>query len=138
MLVREELAAATVLGWIDITLSSDTPIVMDMGAQATNPANRLANLGTKVGLPAHSKSSALFSMAAELSMILKVLESGVVANPSYAWILYRERPIGATITAPFGGQARRVITEWAAATGRDLKARGKPVETAPRRLVSVR
>ena len=138
MLSREELAAATVLGWIEQTLSADTSVVVDMKAQGTSAANRLSNIGAKVGIPAHSKSSALFSMAAELSKILKVIESGVVNDPTYSWILYREQPIGGSTTRPYGAEARRVITEWAAATGRDLKARGKPIETSARRLVSVR
>lgn len=134
VLAREELAAATVLGWIDITLSANTPVIEDTGAQATNPANRLANLGAKVDLRAHSKSAALFSMAAELSLLLRIIESGVITGPSYSWLLYREQPVGGV--QPYGAEARRVITEWAAATGKDLKARGRPVEVAQRRLVS--
>lgn len=137
VLAREELAAATVLGWIDLTLSADTPVVVDAGAQATNSANRLANLGAKVGLPAHSKSSSLFSMAAEISAILRVIESGVIINPTFAWVLYRETSISPGVQA-FGAEARRVITEWAAATGKDLKTRAKPVETSGKRLVAVK
>jgi hypothetical protein len=132
VMAREELAAATVLGWIDVTLSANTPVVLDAGAEATNAATRLANLGAKVGIPAHSKSAALFAMAGDLSTLMRVIESGVVKSPSYAYILYDEAP------PSIGVASRRVITEWAAATGRDLKTRGKPIETAPRRLVAVK
>ena len=132
ILAREELAAATVLGWIDLTLSDNTSVVKDAGADATNAANRLSNLGAKVGLPAHSRSSAMFSMAAELSKLLRHIESGVVKDSTYSWLLYVEAP------PAIGADSRRVITEWAAATGKDLKARAKPVEAAPRRLVAVK
>jgi hypothetical protein len=140
-LAREELAAATVLGWIDLTLSADTPVIVDTGSVGSNPANRLANLGAKVGLLAHSKSSALFSMAAELSKMLRVIEAGIVSDPQYSWVFYREQPVGPIPPGytgkPIGEETRRVITEWSAATGRDLKARSRPVETSGRRLVSV-
>ena len=136
VLLREELAAATILGWIDTTLASNSSVVRDAGAQATSAAGRLINLGAKVGLPAHSRATSLFEMSAELSRILKVIESGVVTGPDYAYILYRETHPTTTV---YGSEARRVITEWAAATGKDLKARGKPVQTATqRRLVAVK
>ncbi|WP_248449426.1 hypothetical protein [Sinorhizobium meliloti] len=138
VLLREELAAATVLGWIDLTLSFNSSLVMDAGAQATSAAGRLANLGAKVGLPAHSRSTSLFEMSAELSKILRVIESGVVTGPEFAYILYREQPPVPGVKV-YGAEARRVITEWAAATGKDLKARGKPVEMASRRrLIAVK
>ena len=56
-------------------------------------------------------------------------------------MLYLEQPPpGAPPDAPkpIGAESRRVITEWAAATGKDLKARGKPVEVNRPRLVAVR
>jgi hypothetical protein len=139
-LAREELAAATALGWAELTLSWDTPVVIDLKAIATSPADRLRLVGERVGLPAHSKSSAFFSMCSDLSLFLRTLESGVVSGPELAWILYLEQqPQGAPSNAPnpIGAESRRVITEWAAATGKDLKARGKPIEVPRRQLVSV-
>ena len=140
MLAREELAAATVLGWVDLTLSADTPVVLDLRAQATSPADRLRIIGERVGLAPHSKSAALFSMAADLSLFLRTIESGLVSGPELAWILYLERqPAGAPPTpAPIGAESRRVITEWAAASGKDLKARGKPIEANRRQLTGAR
>jgi predicted ATPase len=146
MLAREELAAATVLGWVDLTLSADTPVVVDLRAQATSPAERLRLIGERVGMPAHSRSSALFSMSADLSLFLRTIESGLVSSPELAWVLYLEQqpagttPAGTTPTAPapIGAESRRVITEWAAATGKDLKARGKPIEANRRQLTGAR
>lgn len=128
MLDREELAAATALGWIELTLSSNTAVVVDLKAESTSAANRLKLIGNRVGLAAHSKSPALFSMSEDLSILLRTIESAVV-SPSTVTVLYAPGPIGEA--------SRRVITEWSAATGRDLKARAKPVETNRPRLVSV-
>jgi hypothetical protein len=132
-LKREELAAALVLGWAHLTVSINSSLVSDMSATATNPATRLQLIGERVGLPAHSKSSAFFSMADDLSILLYTIESGLVKGPEYAWILYLEQPPAGETDKPVGEEARRVITEWAAATGKDLKVRGKPIEIVPTR-----
>ncbi|MCI4568155.1 hypothetical protein [Lysobacter sp. CFH 32150] len=131
MLAREELAAATALGWVELTLSANTPVVIDLKAIATSPANRLKLIGERVGLAAHSKSAALFSMCNELSRFLRVIESNAISGPSAVPVLY-------TSATDIGDASRRVITEWAAATGKDLKARDKPVEVGRPKLVSVR
>lgn len=128
MLDREELAAATVLGWVELTLSNDNFVVEDLKAQSGSSANRLKLIGNRVGLPAHSKSAALFSMSEDLSILLRTIESAVI-TPSTVTILY--------LPGPVGEASRRVITEWSAATGKDLKARVKPVEVSRPRLVSV-
>jgi hypothetical protein len=136
MLGREELAAATALGWIELTLSTDTSVVVDLRAHGASPADRLRLIGERVGLPAHSKSAALLSMASNLSVLLRVLEANLVSGPDLAWVLYLEQqPQGAPANAPrpIGSDSRRVITEWAAATGKDLKVRSKPVDVAARR-----
>jgi hypothetical protein len=139
-LAREELAAATALGWVELTLCMDTPVVSDLRAQATSATSRLRLIGERVGLAPHSQSAALFEMAPDLSLFLRTIERGVVSGPSFAWVLYLDAPppgSGLNPPDPIGPQARRVITEWAAATGKDLKARGKPVETRSRQLVPV-
>lgn len=141
MLAREELAAATVLGWTELTLSADTPVVIDLRAQATSAADRLRIIGERVGLAAHSKSGALFSMSSDLSLFLRVIEAGLVSSPSLAWVLFLEQqPPGSPPGSPqpIGNESRRVITEWAAATGKDLKVRGKPIEVNRRQLVAPR
>lgn len=131
---REELAAATVLGWAELTVLVDSPVVSDLSATATNPATRLQLLGEKVGLPAHSKNAAFFSMAADLSVFLYTIESMLISSPEFSWILYMDQVPPGKTGKPIGAEARRVITEWAAATGKDLKARAKPVEGARPRL----
>jgi hypothetical protein len=137
-LKREELAASVVLGWAHLTVSINSSLVSDMSATATNPATRLQLIGERVGLPAHSKSSAFFSMADDLSILLYTIESGLVKGPDYAWILYSETPPTGMTEKPVGEEARRVITEWAAATGKDLKTRAKPIEIAtPRPRLAV-
>lgn len=138
MLTREELAAATALGWLELTLSGNSPVVENLRATGTSPSERLKLIGERVGLPAHSRSGSLFSMAADLSRFLRIVESNVVRGPETAWILYLEQAPPGTTQAPIGASSRRVITEWAAATGKDLKVRGKPVEIARPKLVAVR
>jgi hypothetical protein len=123
---REELAAATALGWVDLTLSANTPVVEDLEAEASSPSERLRLMGQRVGLSAHSKASSLFSMAGDLSVFLRTIELGVISGPQFAWLLYDSAQPGS-----IANSSQRVITEWAAATGKDLKVRANPVEMRP-------
>ena len=128
LLAREELAAATALGWLELALSMNSPVVVDLRSQATSPADRLKLIGQRVGLAPHSKANSFFSMARELSVLLRTLEAGYVTGPGLAWLLYLNAPpVGAPAlppgAAPIGEESRRVITEWSAASGRDLKVR---------------
>lgn len=140
MLRREELSAVTALGWAELTVSFDSPVVQDIGAQASSPGDRLRLMGDKVGLPAHSRSDAFFSMAAEISLLLRVIEAGIVQDATTAWVLYATPDLRNRGTVPIGPESRRVITEWAAATGKNLKERSQPLDirTRPTRLVAVR
>jgi hypothetical protein len=141
LLAREELAAATALGWVELTLSANTPVVTDLKAQATSAADRLRLIGERVGLAAHSKSAAFFAMSSDLSLFLRTIEAGLVTGPELAWVLYLEQqPMGAPPGSPdpIGVESRRVITEWAAATGKDLKTRAKPIEVTRRQLATAR
>lgn len=145
LLGREELAATTALGWLELTLSSDTPVVADLRAQATTAADRLRLIGERVGLAPHSRATSLFAMASEFSLLLRALEAGFVTSATTAWVLYATQPPpSATPTtppvAPLGDASRRVITEWSAASGKDLKKQAVPVQVgrAPRPLTPSR
>ncbi|MFF2274507.1 hypothetical protein [Agromyces sp. NPDC058126] len=126
MLAREELAAATVLGWVHLTLSTNTPVIVDLRAEASSPGERLKLIGERVGLAPHTRSGSFLAMATELSLLLRTLEAGYVSGPQFAWLLYAQAQPPGTGPAPAGAQplgafSRRVITEWSAASGKDLK-----------------
>ena len=126
ILGREELAATTAMGWVELTVASNTPVVVDLRAQAASASDRLRIIGERVRLMPHSRSASFFGMAAELSLILRALEGGWVTDSGRSWLLYQSTtptgvpPLPAGIF-PLGTEVRRVITEWAAASGRDLK-----------------
>lgn len=136
LLGREELSAVTAMGWIDLTLSANSPVVIDLRAEATSPGDRLKVIGSRVGLAPHSRAGSFFAMASELSMLLRALEGGWVTDSGTAWLLYLSAPPPGTPpplppeARPLGSEVRRVITEWAAASGRDLKQRVLPVPVA--------
>ena len=130
-LAREELAAATAISWLYFTLDSNSAVVDDLRATATNPSDRLKLIGAKVGLPAHSKTSSLMSMADDLSLLLRTIESDLISSPDFAYILYTDGTFPGSTAKLLGPTRRRIITEWSAATGRDLKSRKTPVEVRP-------
>jgi hypothetical protein len=123
VLDREELSASLAMGWVELTLASNTPVVRDLRADATSPGDRLRIIGERVGLAPHSKAGAFLSMANELSLVLRTLEANLLQGANDAPILYSP-------TKPaIGEESLRVLTEWSAATGRDLKARKAAVPT---------
>lgn len=132
LLAREELAAATALGWVELTLSANTPLVTDLRADASSSGDRLRLIGERVGLAPHTRSGSFFSMAGDLSVLLRTIEAGYVTGPELAWLLYSvTTPPGIVpplppAAQPLGNETRRVITEWSAATGKDLKKAALP------------
>lgn len=135
LLAREELSAVAALGWVELTLSADTPVVVDLRANAPSAAERLRLIGGRVGLAPHSKAASFFAMANDLSLLLRALEERLVSQSGLAWILYSTTaPTGAT-PLPVGvnalaAETRRVITEWSNASGKDLKSRKVAVQTS--------
>ena len=135
-LAREELAAATAMGWVELTLLTNTPVVVDLRAEATSAGDRLRMIGERVGLAPHSKAGSFFSMAAELSALLRFIEAQIITGPDRSPLLYEvARPA-------IGIETRRVLTEWSAASGRDLKANKTAVpvqqQRPPQRVMSGR
>ena len=49
-LARDELFHVSTMSWLHLTLSFNTPIVRDLKADATSPAERLQKIGERVGL----------------------------------------------------------------------------------------
>lgn len=115
LLAREELAAATAMGWIEATFSADTPVIVDLRAQAATPAGRLRLVGERVGLAPHQRAEAYLTLAPDLSALLRTLEAWRAQDRRDPALLY------STTTPGMGVIARRVITEWSVATGHDLR-----------------
>ena len=136
LLSREELAASTAMGWLELTVSANTSVVEDLRAEATSAGDRLRMIGERVGLAPHSKAPSFFSMATDLSILLRAIEAGWVDGPERAALLYDDVIINGV--QAIGPQSRRVISEWTTASGRDLKSRSLPIDVRPRALVRSR
>lgn len=111
LLAREELAAATVMGWLELSLQADSPVVRDLRAEADTVAARLMLMGARVGLPAHQKAEALFALAPDFSRLLRAIESDALDDTAKQ-LLQAGSPLAET--------GHRVITHWSAATGVSL------------------
>jgi hypothetical protein len=120
-LSRAELLHVTAMSWFDITLmdgpltAPDSPIVVDLKAEASSPDERLQKIGERVGLPSHGRSAAYIRLAASLSVLLRSIESGLFTTVATAPLLYQPGPAQQLMLA--------IIRDWSIATGRDMKAR---------------
>ena len=124
LLSRDELLAATTMGWIELSLGSNTPVVVDLRAEADNAADRLRLVGERVGLAPHSRSKYFLAMAPDLSIVLQAIEAGWVTDSSKCWLLYRDVPPAGEVLAPpvvpLGGRMKSITKAWTAASGRQF------------------
>jgi len=108
--VRREFRAVAVMSWLHLAVSFDSPIVMDLGAQAGCVEERLYRIARRVGVTAHPRSQALFALAQPFSQLLRSIE-----NPGFdARDLYRIQ-VGRDLS-------ETVIGNYSIALGRDAKA----------------
>jgi hypothetical protein len=127
-LARDELFHVSTMGWLHLTLSFNTPIVLDLDAEAPSAAERLQKIGERVGLPAHSRSDSYFFLAENMSLVLRELELGTFNDATGAPALFQ--------AGVFQDAMQQIITHWSIATGRDVKVR--PVTVAPQQPAPVR
>lgn len=116
-LSREEFVSVAAMSWFHLTLSSNTPLLVDLKADASTPEERLRRLGERVGVGTHSRSRSFFSLAEPLSRLLSLIEAGKYDASADVDGLY-DPNAPANITS----DTLTIIHHWSVATGRDLKA----------------
>ncbi|MBN3508316.1 hypothetical protein JYB55_05620 [Mycolicibacterium septicum] len=120
-IAREEFVHVSWMGWLHATINSDTPIVQDLQAKATSPADRLAAIGKWVAITPAARSRELFQLAQPMSRILRAIELGFFDTPAKAAQLSTDPILSKDIT--------NIIDNWQSATGERVKER--PVGTIP-------
>jgi hypothetical protein len=113
-LSREEFVFVSMMSWFHLSVSSNTPVVVDLRSEAASAEQRLFKIAQQAGLPAHGLSASYFDIADAISRILLVIETGLFSNPAAVPALYTPGPIEQVM--------RTIITHWSTITGRDVKA----------------
>lgn len=129
-LAREEFAYVTMLNWFHLTIDTDTSVITDLQAQASNAADRLGALGQKVGITPALRSRELFDLAEPMSTLLRGIELGLFDTEETAATLF-------TGKNNLVSDARSVINNWQSATGERVKespAYPRPVVTGTQPL----
>jgi hypothetical protein len=120
LLAREELSYVAALSWCHLTVEDNTPLVEDLQATATSPAERLAKLGERVGMAPAPRSRELFELAEPMSALLWAIELETF-NPGHApESLYLPDVIGGPPTK-LNIEVNRIIDLWQSATGTRIK-----------------
>jgi hypothetical protein len=126
---RQELRAVAVMSWLHLAVSFDSPIVVDLRAQASCPEERLSRIARQVGMTAHPRSQALFALAQPFADLLKLIETGGLDNTALARDLYTSLDGRSLLET--------VIGNYSIAMGHDVKAPPVemvtgPIQTLPR------
>jgi hypothetical protein len=133
-LSREEFFSVATMSWFHLTVEFDSPIVKDLKAQGSSPAERLRAIGERVGLPAHGKAYDLFGLADPMSRLLIAIESGSLSDIANVPVLYTGGPPPLPPATALRNDVQAIITNWSSATGRNIKA--DPVTASPNGVVS--
>jgi hypothetical protein len=120
LLAREELFHVAALSWCHLTVEFDTPLVQDLQATATNPAERLAKLGERVGMAPAPRSRELFELADPMSALLWAIELGRFNTGPDAAALFLPNVLNGPPTK-LNTEVNRIIDLWQSATGTRIK-----------------
>lgn len=129
-LSKEEYSSVGMLSWLYFIISYNSPLVQFLGCQANTSAERLMNIGRKVGIEAHKKSQALIDMAGPMATVLRQIEFGTFeATGTTPWIrgvIESQTPFGAPPVATSQQVVAlldllAIINNWEKATGHKIK-----------------
>lgn len=112
-LSKLEFQSVIMAEWFKHALSFNSPIVVEMGAEAVTPSERLKKLGLRVGIAAHSKSSNFMELAPLLASFLRLVELDEIDNDYIA-------SIANPSTVPYT-LVSTILHNYQLATGKDLK-----------------
>jgi hypothetical protein len=118
LLAREEFDCGY-LSWFHLTVESDTPIVIDLKAQGTSAADRLAKIGQRVGMAPAARSRELFELSELMSAFLRAIELGLYDTGEAAQTLFLRLGTNERIISDMN----RIIDLWQSATGERVKDR---------------
>jgi hypothetical protein len=128
-LQREEFVIVSMASWFHLTVGTDTPIVQALSATATTPGERLIRLGQRVGIAAHPRTREFFDLANNMSILLRVIESGVLNSAAVVPLLW-------ATASPLSLVVDEIITTWSLVTGRDLKAQAMRLTSMPQAILA--
>jgi len=121
----EEFYSVILTTWFAFIISDNSsPIVQFMNCESSTIGERLLKIGNKVGIPAHTKSQALFEMAGPLANILVAVETSSLLNDStfVKDMLSSLDPAKApSLASDFMNGFLTVINNWEKATNHRLK-----------------
>ena len=113
-LARDEYVHVSTMSWFHLTLESDTPVIVDLRSQGTDPADRLTKLGHQVGISPAPGTREVFEMADLVSDLVRFLELGYF-TPATVPALY-------ATASQLRTDMIRIIDLWEMATGDSIKA----------------
>jgi hypothetical protein len=126
-LAKEEFYSVLIASWFTFIISHNSPVVDFLNCQSSTIGERLLKIGTKVGVPAHSKCQYLFEMAGAASNILTLIEAGGFLDNSsniQTMLSALNPPPAVPPPAVFINSMQdflTVINNWEKATGHSIK-----------------
>jgi hypothetical protein len=112
-LSKLEFQSVIMAEWFKHALSFNSPIVVEMGAEAVTSSERLKKMGLRVGISCHSKTSNFMELAPLMASFLRLVELDEIDNDYIA-------SIADPTTIPYT-LISTILHNYQLATGKDLK-----------------
>jgi hypothetical protein len=123
--VREMFTAGAMLSWYHLTIEHDTPVVQDLHATATNPAERLEGLAQRVGMRTSPNTRQLIELAEPMSALLWGIQIGLFNQGASPESLYLP-PVLNGPPSVLNVEVNRIIDLWQSVTGVRIKSATAP------------
>jgi len=117
---REEFLFVAMMSWFHLSIEFNSPIVLDLRAEASSSEQRLMKIGERVNIPAHAHSKSFFDLSVTMSRILIQIEAGTYNDSSAVPALYTKG------SGP-ANDMTVIINQWEQATGTFTRTRKAPV-----------
>jgi hypothetical protein len=117
-LSREEFYLVAKMSWFHLAVENTSlPIIRDLRAEGSSPEQVLFRIAQMVGLPANGLSDHYFQIADSISTVLIAIETGAFQTPGAARAFYDPAAPNSMSDA-----MNKIIVNWSAITGHDVKA----------------
>lgn len=121
-LSHEEYSSVIFAAWLKYLVLPGSPLAEYLRCDANTPGDVLVNMGNRIGLPAHTKSDALFDMADDLATFMRSVEMGFYENGTILEdVVKAHTSAGNPVYQPLQEQWLNILNNWELTTGRSMK-----------------
>lgn len=121
-LSHEEYSSVIFAAWLKYLILPGSPLAEYLRCDANTPGDVLINIGNRIGLPAHTKSDALFDMADDIANFMRSVEMSFYETGTILEDVIKAHTSGGNASyLPIQEKLLNILNNWEITTGRSMK-----------------